>query len=54
MILRVANDVLPDESHAVGNFANNADADEAFLSKNRGAYHRTEKQEVFEKYDYRH
>lgn len=32
-ILRVANDALPDESIAVGNFANNADADRGFFSE---------------------
>ena len=48
-IERAANDALSDESHAVGKIANNADADRGFLSQNRGASHRTEKQEVFEK-----
>ena len=32
-ILRVANDAVPDESHAVGNFANNADADRGFFEQ---------------------
>ena len=48
-ILSASNDAMPDESHAVGKIANNADADRGFLSQNRGASHRTEKQEVFEK-----
>ena len=30
-ILRVVNDALPDESHAVGKIANNADADRSFF-----------------------
>ena len=30
-ILRAVNDALPDESLAVGNFANNADADRGFF-----------------------
>lgn len=46
-ILRAVNDAQPDESRSVGNFANNADEDRSFLSKNRGASHETEKQEVF-------
>ena len=44
--MRVANDALHNESHAVWKIANNADADRGFLSKNRGASHCTKKQEV--------
>ena len=32
-ILRVANDAVPDESHAVGKIANNADADRGFFER---------------------
>ena len=46
-ILRAVNDAQPDESRSAQNFANNADEDRGFLSKNRGASHGTEKQEVF-------
>ena len=42
-ILSASNDAMPDESHAVGKIANNADADRGFLAKNRGTSHRTEK-----------
>ena len=32
-ILRVANDAVTDESHAVGKIANNADADRGFFER---------------------
>ena len=32
-ILRAANDAVPDESHAVGKIANNADADRGFFER---------------------
>ena len=53
-ILRAVNDALPDESLAVGNFANNADADRGFFEQKGGASHRAKKQEDFEKYDHRY
>ncbi len=34
--LRAVNDALPDESLAVWNFANNADADRGFFEQKRG------------------
>ena len=37
-ILRVANDALPDESHAVGKIANNADADRGFFEPKWGYF----------------
>ena len=37
-ILRAVNDAQPDESPSVGNFANSADADRGFLSKNGGCF----------------
>ena len=37
-ILRAVNDAQPDESHAVGNFANNADADRGFFEKKQGCF----------------
>ena len=42
-ILREANDVVPDNSHAVGKIANNADADRGFFEQNRGASDETKK-----------
>ena len=36
-ILRAVNDAQLDESSSAQNFANNADADRGFFSKNRGA-----------------
>ena len=32
-IVRVTNDAMPDESHAVGKIANNADADRGFFEQ---------------------
>ena len=37
-ILRAANDALPDESHAVGKIANNADADRGFFEQKQGCF----------------
>ena len=37
-ILRAVNDALPDESLAVGNFANNADADRGFFEQKWGCF----------------
>ena len=37
-ILRAVNDALPDESLAVGNFANNADADRGFFEQKQGCF----------------
>ena len=48
-ILRAVNDAQPDESHSVGNFANNTDEDQGFFEQNGGTSHGTKKQEVFEK-----
>ena len=53
MILRVANDALPDESSSVGKFANNADADRGIFEQKWVYFSRNEKVGGFEKYDYR-
>ena len=42
-ILRAVNDAQPDESLAVGNFANNADEDRGFFEQKRGCFSRNGK-----------
>ena len=42
-ILRSVKDALPDESIAVGNFANNADADRGFFEQKWGCFSRNGK-----------
>ena len=37
-ILRAVNDAVPDESLAVGNFANNADEDRGFFEQKQGCF----------------
>ena len=37
-ILRASNDALPDESHSIGNFANNADEDRGFFEQKQGCF----------------
>ncbi|MBQ5687411.1 MAG: hypothetical protein IIV23_06865, partial [Ruminococcus sp.] len=37
-ILGAVNDAVPDESHAVGNFANNADEDRGFFERKWGRF----------------
>jgi hypothetical protein len=36
--LGAVNDAVPDESHAVGNFANNADEDRGFFERKWGRF----------------
>ena len=43
MILKAVNDALPNESHAVGKIANNADADRDFFSEKWGCFSHDEK-----------
>ena len=42
-ILRAVNDAQPDASLAVGNFANNADADRGFFAQKQGFFSRNGK-----------
>ena len=42
-ILRAVNDAQPDESLAVGNFANNADEDRGFFEQKQGGFSRNGK-----------